>query len=271
MRREMKIMTVVSLLVLLFLFVPSGADDILSTLTYILAFVLPFLVGFSFLHGGEADFKKCEFLTLGREGTLLFLPTVFPTVLAVIGISALTSLVMEVTTGAVNTTELGDSLLLALVLHALLPAVLEEGVFRYLPLRLFGRRAPLLCIAASSYFFALIHHSFFAFAYAAFAGAVFMLVDLACNSVIPSLVIHFVNNVLSVLWVFFAGNRAFEVIYFVAISVLALASIAVIAVFRKRYWAKLSQALSGGERYKPSPEPLILLACSVFIAVAELV
>lgn len=270
MKKEIKILTLVSLLVLMLLFLPGGFSGALSTVAYILAFVLPFAIGFSFLKANGASGEKLEYLSVKKDKFVFFLPALFPSVLAVIGLSALTSVIMKVAFGAENTVELGDSILMALILHAALPAVLEEGVFRYLPLRLIGRRAPLLCIGASAYFFALVHHSFFAFAYAALAGALFMLIDLMCESVIPSLVIHFVNNSLSVLWVFYSDNSAFAIIYFVSLSLLAVLSLVFIAVWRKKYRQRLSAVLSGTEKYTPSPEPLLMLAASLVIAVAEL-
>ena len=52
----------------------------------------------------------------------------------------------------------------------------------------------------SSLFFALIHCSFSQMPYAFIAGVIFMLVDVAFDSVWPSIILHFVNNSLSIVW-----------------------------------------------------------------------
>ena len=84
--------------------------------------------------------------------------------------------------------------------YALLTAVLEELIFRYLPMRLLAHRSPRAALLLSSLFFSLVHCDLFQMPYALFAGAVFMILDLAANSVIPSLVIHFLNNLHTVFY-----------------------------------------------------------------------
>jgi membrane protease YdiL (CAAX protease family) len=68
--------------------------------------------------------------------------------------------------------------------------------------------------------------------YAFLAGLVFMLVDLIADSVWPSVVIHFLNNALSVVLVFYSDIPA---VAYVAISVLAvLTAVSVIYIIRNK-------------------------------------
>ena len=87
---------------------------------------------------------------------------------------------------------------MALINHALLPAILEEALFRYLPMRMIAPHSPRCAIIISSLFFALVHGNLFQIPYAFIGGIIFMSLNLATGSIIPSLVIHFVNNAMSI-------------------------------------------------------------------------
>ena len=267
----MSLLTAVYLAFLLLLFVPSMFEGALSTVLYIFAFLLPLAFGIYASREKGGKLITGEYLTVSREGLLLSLPTVFPTVLLVFTLSYLTSLLIYVTTGASNSVELGNNIFIAVIEHALIPAVLEELLFRYLPLRLLGKRSPRAAVIASAVFFAFVHHSFFSIPYAFVAGVVFMVIDIMADSVIPSVAVHFINNLLSVVWVFFSGTAGFSPLFFGILAGLSLVSAVALLIYRKHYAEGIRRALRTGEKYTLSYEPLLFIIPSLFIAVTELI
>ena len=103
----------------------------LSSVVYIIAFILPLAVGFkvSKEYNNDTDF-------LHFKGAERVLPFIAPTLLLIMGAAYLTSMVVTAATGRTNDVDLGTNVLLAVLYHALAPALLEEALFRYLPLRL---------------------------------------------------------------------------------------------------------------------------------------
>ena len=100
-----------------------------------------------------------------------------------------------------------------LIIHALLPSFLEEMLFRYLPMKLIAPYSRRLCILLSSAYFALIHFNLFQIPYALLAGLVFITVDLWADSVLPSFILHLLNNVISVLWIKYSASWEFATWY----------------------------------------------------------
>ena len=220
-------LAILDLVFVVFLVLSGSFSDILSTLFYILAFIVPICVGF---YMTREENSNVDFIRLHGVGEAL--PFIAPTIGSVILISFLTSLLIGLMTGKNNAIDLGDSLILAILSHALAPAILEEALFRFIPMRAMkGERWPVIMLY-SALFFALIHHSFFSMPYAFLAGLVFMLVDIIADSVWPSVVIHFLNNALSVVLAFYSDIPA---VAYVAISVLAvLTAISVIYIIRNK-------------------------------------
>ena len=220
-------LAILDVVFIVFLILSGSFDGVLSTLFYILAFIVPICVGF---YMTREENSNVEFIRL--HGAREALPFIAPTIGGVMLISFLTSLLIGLMTGKNNAIDLGDSLILAILSHALAPAILEEAPFRFIPMRAMkGERWPVIMLY-SALFFALIHHSFFSMPYAFLAGLVFMLVDLIADSVWPSVVIHFLNNALSVVLAFYSDIPA---VAYVAISVLAvLTAISVIYIIHNK-------------------------------------
>jgi hypothetical protein len=187
----------------------------------------------------------------------------------VAALAALSSLVLGLI-GKSNTPNLGDSLAVALLVHALLPAILEELVFRYIPLRICERGHNGTLVLISALFFALSHHSFFSFGYAFLAGCIFMAIDLVCESVIPSMVIHLFNNALSVLLMFYSQNTTLTLVLWLAVGASSLASLVYLFIKRRELSALVRERVISGEKYRPSYEILFLLIPSLVIAILEI-
>lgn len=279
MKRNLTTFTLMSLLFVVLLICAGSLSGIFSDIIYYLAFILPTVLGVLTdlkLRKQEAAHDR-EYpepqglLGFSREGLKLLAPCIFPTVLAVLALSYLTSLLLGAFTGAENTVDVGNNLWVALISHALVPAVLEEMLFRFMPMRMLARHSGALTVTVSSLYFALVHNSFFSMPYALFAGAVFILLDLMCESVWPSVMLHLINNAVSVLWIFYGDTEAFILSLVISLCVLSAVSAVFIVLMRKKYLGEVKRVWHSGDRMQIGYEPLALIAPTLFIAFTELV
>ena len=75
-----------------------------------------------------------------------------------------------------------------------------------------------------------------------------MSVDLVCDSVIPSFLLHFINNAVSVAMLIYKDNSAFTPTIFALVAILALISLLFVFFKRKEYIEKISPLLEGKEK-----------------------
>jgi membrane protease YdiL (CAAX protease family) len=251
-----------------FLLVMSGSFvGIMSTIFYIIAFILPIIVGIYYTR--ENNNAK-EFLDV--RGIKAAAPFIAPTIGVVMFIAFLVSLLIGLITGKSNVVDLGDNLIVAILSHALLPAILEEALFRFVPMRALRGKSWAVIVFYSALFFALIHHSLFSMPYAFIAGVVFMIIDLAFDSVWPSVIIHFLNNVISVLFFFYGASPAFCWGVILGIILLSVASIIYIVKNFKRY-EKIKEKIADLSELKLAPpkEIWFLAIPMLILAVMELI
>lgn len=268
MKKKISTLSMAYILFLVLLFLSGALSGFLSDIVYLLAFILPIFFALCFTRNEKKE--KGEYLLLNREGIRLTLPLIAPTVSLVMLVAFLTSLIIFALTGETNDIDVGNSLIPALFAHALLPALLEEALFRYLPMRLLAPYSRRGAVIVSAFFFALVHHDFFSIPYAFLAGIIFMTVDLATESVIPSVIIHFINNAISVGLLVYDDNAAFAPAVYILLCVITLVSLVVIFVRRRQYLKKFSFALDRGEGVRITAEMLIFAGLSLSIAVMSL-
>ena len=268
MERKIGTLAITYLFFLVMLFLSGSLSGIISDIVYAAAFIIPLL--FALYRVRDTAWKN-KAVSLDSRGVTIMLESLFPTVLFVFLLSCLTSYIMLALFGVQNEIEVGDNLFIAILSHALLPAIFEEMLFRYLPIRLFGSDNARTTVFVSALFFALIHHDLFAIPYSFLAGVCFMTVDLLCSSILPSIVMHFVNNLLSVLWIFYSGSSTFSGVFVGVLVLLSLVSAAFIYRHRREYKDELFVLFSGGEQLLFYPQILYLLVPTLFIAVANLV
>lgn len=273
MKKAINVFIAATLMFLLILGLSGVAGEALSHVLYAAACIVPALFAL-FSKWGEACREKARYLTLDAKRTLVFLPTAMPVVAVVMALSFVTSFIMGITLGVTNVKtpeELGGSFAVALLLHALVPAVLEELLFRYVPLRLIARRSTRCAVIMSSLFFALVHADFFVIPYAFFAGVAFMVIDIALDSIYPSIIIHFINNALSVVFVFYGENATVSGVIYLAVAVLTLVSALFIFLKRKEYASLIKKAFVKGEGYKGSSEVLLVIVPCLVLAAVRLI
>ena len=131
-------------------------------------------------------------------GLLRVLPLLPVFLAAVMLVSTVTSYLMALLDMPTVGGAAGDGPFFSLLVsHALLPALLEEGLLRLCILTLLARRSPAQAVLQSALLFALLHASLYQLPYA-FVGGVFLaLAALYGGSVLYAVLFHFLNNLLS--------------------------------------------------------------------------
>lgn len=97
---------------------------------------------------------------------------------------------------AVSSYSFGN-LVLNLIFTAFLPAVCEEVAHRGMLLRAYQPLGTWKAILISSLMFGLLHINIEQFFYATIIGLFLGLLTMMCNSIVPAMIIHFMNNALS--------------------------------------------------------------------------
>ena len=236
MKNGMRALIFADLTFVMMLAISGMLDGVLSDVVYFGAFVAP-IVAILVIFRKELCEDK---MLLPKEGTLsLMLPAIAPTVSAVIGLSYLTALLLGLF-GIEDELVLEGNYFTALIRYAIFPAVFEELLFRYLPLRLTAGHSGRATVLFSSIFFALVHCSLFQIPYAFIAGIIFITVDMMCGSVLPSVIIHLINNALAVSVYFFGSNEVFGIVYTTVLAALSLVSVLVIILNRRKYIERLN-------------------------------
>lgn len=238
-----------------------------SEAMYFLAYIVPFFAVVIFT---DREVPKASEFSLSRDSKRLFAPIIAPTVFFVALLSLLTSFVISLFSDGAASVDLGDDLLFALFYHALLPSVLEEMLFRFLPMRYLASESPRFAVIFSATFFSLAHHSFFSMPYAFFAGAVFMIINLLFESCLPSIILHFINNAISVVWTFFFADRFESFVLLLVLSVPTLISVFFVIKHRHRYAEKASVIFSGGRELFLTPSMIFAAVVALLAAVLEL-
>ena len=258
MRKSITVLIFTSMLFLCLLAL-SGVGGFIGEALYFLAFAIPIAFGLIF----SAKSTDAGRVAMRKERILPSVALFAPTLLLIIAISAATSYLLALL-GKSSVPDLSGNLALELLRHALLPAVLEELLFRLIPIRLLGKRSPRAFILVSSLLFALIHLSLFQIPYAIFAGGVFAFLALATGSILPSILLHLANNALSVIWV---RNPDLTIPIVIAVAVISVLSLIYIFIRRREYSAWVREAASG-ERIGYCPElavtSVVLLAAAIF-------
>jgi membrane protease YdiL (CAAX protease family) len=165
--------------------------------------------------------------------------------------------------GKTNNTSFDEPFILALLLHALIPAVFEELLFRYVPLKLL-KDTPRCAVAVSAILFAFAHVNAFQIPYALFAGALFAMLCYSTGSVIPSIAVHTLNNVFSLVIIYGYDGKAF----YITAAILLATSTVFIAVRGKHYLALAKRALDG--KILITRELTVFMALTAAIAILNL-
>lgn len=268
MKRAVKLLTVLDIAFLLLLSLSGSIGGIGGDVVYLLAFAIPLFIGLLAARkmkrereevNGVAEAELLHF-TISGEGVKIALPLAFPLICVVLFVAWLTSLLLGAF-GYSGSAPTDAPLWQMLLAHALAPALLEEMLFRYLPIKLLLPYSPRGCLIFSSLYFALIHLDLFKMPYAFIAGLLLVAVDVMTGSILPSLVIHFLNNFASVLLIKYGADATFLAVYYASLALLTVISLAFIVIGRKKYRECLSRVLSGGRTEYDYSTAVLALVC----------
>ncbi len=268
MKRALLYITVTDLLFILLLALSGMLSGALGRAVYYLAFLLPFV--FAFLSMKRAGLPAHELtLKISGEDALLSLSLLAPTLGAIFLISWVTELFLSrfSQNAAVDVT---GSIFYLVFLHALLPAVLEELLFRYIPLRFLAPCSRKYAVLLSALYFALVHCNLYQIPYAFAAGVIFAALDIISGSILPSLAFHFINNTVSLIWMKYTVGESAQIIFISVLSALTLISLAAILLKRKTYKLRLCEAFHDDGKERISFIPLFFTAVALLMAVLNL-
>lgn len=271
--QKIKFITLIDLL-FMFILAISGSikNEVLSDTVYYLAFVIPVFAGISYiisqrekLSERRSDIARSLLrdFTVNKRDALLSLPVIFVGIGAVLLISLATSFLMELA-GFENTASFDEPFLLSLLIHAFVPALLEELLFRFIPVNLL-RDEPKTAILITSIFFSFAHANLFQIPYAFAAGVIFSSLYIASGSILPCILMHFLNNALSLTSIYGYGSSALWITF----ASLVAASLVFIAIRAKAYIAP-AKKLTSGSKIELGYSPLLLIAVSLTFAISAL-
>lgn len=277
MSHAIKIVTLIDIMFLILLMLSASFTGVISSIIYTLSFLIPFAIGFAY--SKQLKTKREEelgiaepldkFFTLKKSDILSLIPLIAPAITIIFFIAALTSLILTAL-GAVNSQPENVPLIEMLIVHALAPAILEELLFRYIPMKLLFPYSPRYCVLLSALYFALIHANLFQMPYAFAAGIIFMVLNLAFDSVLPSLILHFTNNVLSVICMKYCLDYGSIIAFAVVLLLFALISLIFIVKRRYHYSSCAKKAFSKGDSFTMNNAPIALIVISLYIALMNL-
>lgn len=277
MAAAVKILTLIDIVFILMLMLSASFTGVVSELVYCAAFFIPFAIGF--YYSKRLKYEREEqrglfepndrFFTLKKEKIPYFIPLIFPTVAIVFVLAALTSLLLTYM-GFANAEIENQGIVTMLISHALAPAIFEELLFRYIPMKLISPYSKRLCVLLSALYFALIHTNLFQMPYAFAAGVIFMIIDLALDSVWPSVILHFINNAFSVVWMKYCVNEINMSIFIGILVALSVISMVFVLVNRKKYITSVRSALDIGAGLAMTNAPVALVVISMYISLMNL-
>ena len=241
MRKNLLFVTLLNILFLLFFIFGEALSSPISGVLHYLAFIVPIFLGLLFL-GSTTKERGLKF-GIDKAGLLMSLPFILPTVGAVFLISAVTSLLFSLFGLSDTPPDLSGNIMTVLLVNAVLPAVLEEFLFRYIPINLLSDGSRKVAVLFSAGMFALVHCNIFQLPYAFIAGVIFALLDVAFGSVLPSIMIHLVNNAVSVFWLRFGTDGAAA--FVAALFAVSVSSLVPIFIMRKKYKIFFTERYNG--------------------------
>ena len=195
MKGALRILTVSYMTFLVVLTLSGFFEGFFADLFYYAAFILPLLVARLLL--GKDMNVKTAFSLPKKESVPMIVLSLFPFLGLTMAVSFLTSLLLSHLGFSSPMTDVSGNIFSVLIKHALLPACLEEMLFRLLPIALLLPYSKRGAVIFSSLFFAFMHFNLFQIPYAFVAGAVLAVLYISSGSIIPSFILHLVNNIFS--------------------------------------------------------------------------
>ena len=268
MKKAIIYITLADLIFILLLAISGLFSGVAERIVYYIAFAAPFLMTIFIIKKDNIPFYPLK-LKMSCKNALLVAPILAPTLLGVFFISWITSLMLT-QFGYVNVVDVSGNILYVVLIHAFVPALFEEALFRYIPISCLSPYSKRSAVLISALCFSLVHCNLFQIPYAFTAGVVFAVIDIMCGSILPSFAFHFINNATSVLWLRHADNKYFAIIYLSVLFVLAVASAVPIIIKRKVYKDKLVEIFGDKSKQELSFVLVFFAFATLIMAVMNL-
>lgn len=159
-------------------------------------------------------------------------------------------------------------LILSLVVFAVVPAVVEEFVFRGVILGAYSKVDVKAGIVISSLFFALLHFSFGSVMYGFFFGLLFAVIRLSTGNLVYTIIMHCLFNTINVLMSYMRLDKIPAVVVFIVFAVALFGFITLVMYFFSRNTIDTHKSRSES-KYKPwkliTKEGYITLAVCVTV------
>ena len=155
-------------------------------------------------------------------------------------------------------------LILSLVVFAVVPAVVEEFVFRGVILGAYSKVDVKAGIVISSLFFALLHFSFGSVMYGFFFGLLFAVIRLSTGNLVYTIIMHCLFNTINVLMSYMRLDEIPAVVVFIVFAVALFGFITLVMYFFSRNTIDTHMSRSEG---KSKPWKLITKEGYITLAV----
>ena len=139
---------------------------------------------------------------------------------------------------------------LSVIVFAVVPAVVEEFVFRGVILGAYSKVDVRAGIMISSLFFALLHFSFGSVMYGFFFGLLFAVVRITTDNLIYTMIMHCLFNLINVLLSYIQLGEVSGVVVVITFIIAIVLFIALVILFFKKNTIDIRESYSEG-KYKP--------------------
>lgn len=274
MTSKIKALVSADMIFLLLLLFSGSAGGVTSEILYYSAFIFPAALMLSFAYNPQeslhasARIGKSEVIkdlkkdfSVSRRTLFFSLPLMCPTILIVLLVSVVTSFLVG-KLGIDNTVTIDTTLFIAIITHALIPAVLEELLFRLASIKLLhdNKKTALLL---SAVMFAFAHANLFQIPFALIAGFACGSLYIVTGSILPSVLLHFLNNTVSLLSIYGFGDLKIILI----ISALSFVSLIFIWIYRRTFVNMIKESFDS-KKIELSYHPLIFIITSLILAIS---
>ena len=141
-------------------------------------------------------------------------------------------------------------ILLSIIVFAVVPAIVEEFVFRGVILGAYSKVDVRAGIMISSLFFALLHFSFGSVMYGFFFGLLFAVVRITTDNLIYTMIMHCLFNLINVLLSYIQLGEVSGVVVVITFIIAIVLFIALVILFFKKNTIDIRESYSEG-KYKP--------------------
>ena len=270
MRASLRILTLIYFLFIFLLSLSGMSSGVIGIILYLSAFVLPLLSVFLVKRYTGVNISSPSF-KINRSSVKLMLPLLIPILLLAFALACVTSYVFSLIGYSEPIEDVSGNIALVILRYAFFPAILEELLFRFLPIALLAKISKKNAIIYSALFFAFAHVSITKLPYALIAGIIFAAIDIAFNSIMPSLLLHFFNNLISVMWMRYYSVQGFVPFFLLVFVFLSLISIVYIVISRKKYSDyTLVFRDDSDSKIALFPEPVIFFLTTFAVAIITL-